>query len=115
MPSTLTALTALAEGRNRDPFAVLGPHITDAGIVIRAFQPAARSIDVVIRSTSTRSAMKRRDPGHFEATLPGDTVPDYRLRLTYANGESLEIDDPYRYGKVLTDLDLYLLGEGTHF
>src|SRR5439155_1095292 len=25
-----------------------------------------------------------------------------------------EIDDPYRYGRVLTDFDLHLLGEGTH-
>src|SRR5207302_2961127 len=27
----------------------------------------------------------------------------------------LEIDDPYRYGRVLTDYDLHLLGEGTHY
>ena len=25
------------------------------------------------------------------------------------------LDDPYRYGPVLTDFDLHLLGEGTHF
>src|SRR5688572_31702718 len=28
---------------------------------------------------------------------------------------SIEIDDPYRYGPVLTSFDLHLLGEGTHF
>ena len=28
---------------------------------------------------------------------------------------SLEIDDPYRYGRVLTDFDLHLFGEGTHY
>jgi 1,4-alpha-glucan branching enzyme len=37
------AFAALIEGRHRDPFALLGPHIYDAGaIVVRAFQPAAR-------------------------------------------------------------------------
>ena len=43
---------------------------------------------------------------------------DYRLRITYrANGDvdhRVEIDDPYRYGRVLTDFDLHLLSEGTH-
>ena len=48
-PATTTddALAALVRGQNRDPFAVLGPHPgPGGGIVIRAFQPAARSIDV---------------------------------------------------------------------
>jgi 1,4-alpha-glucan branching enzyme len=35
----------------------------------------------------------------------------YRLRL--ASGH--EIEDPYRFGPVLGDLDLHLLGEGTHY
>ena len=29
-------------------------------------------------------------------------------------GATVEIDDPYRYGRVLTDYDLYLFGEGKH-
>ncbi len=51
----------------------------------------------------------------FEITVAGRRVPDYRLRVTYSTRRtSLEIDDPYRYGRVLTDFDLHLLGEGTH-
>ena len=41
-------------------------------------------------------------------------VPDYRLRITYPGDHVVEVDDPYRYGRVLTDFDLHLLGEGTH-
>ena len=41
-------------------------------------------------------------------------MPDYRLRITYPGDHVVEIDDPYRYGRVLTDFDLHLLGEGTH-
>ena len=37
---------------------------------------------------------------------------DYRLRITYPGGHRIEVDDPYRYGRVLTDFDLHLLGEG---
>jgi 1,4-alpha-glucan branching enzyme len=47
------------------------------------------------------------------ATTDGD-LPDYRLRVTWPGGHTDEIDDPYRYGRVLSDFDLYLFGEGNH-
>ena len=98
-----------------DPFAVLGPHKGDeGGIVIRAVQPAARSIEVKLVGAVV--PMRRCDSGLFEATLPltGSEIPDYRLCVTFGSGQKLEIDDPYRYGRVLTDYDLHLFGEGTH-
>jgi 1,4-alpha-glucan branching enzyme len=118
-------------GVNRDPFAVLGPH---DGLV-RAFQPAARSIELRLVSTGELLPMTKRDQsGIFEVRIShghdrpdgqvqrdGDDrrsgheeVPDYRLRVAYAGGHVVEIDDAYRYGRVLTDFDLHLLGEGTH-
>src|SRR2546422_4848574 len=69
------ALAALAAGQHRDPFAVLGPHRDEAGrgIVIRAFNPAARSIDLVLPATGDRRAMSRREPhGVFEAIVAGN-------------------------------------------
>src|SRR5207245_9296090 len=66
-----------------------------------------------------RRAMSRRDPhGVFEATVSdaaGGHVPDYRLHIAYPGDVVVEVDDPYRYGRVLTDFDLHLLGEGTHY
>ena len=41
-------------------------------------------------------------------------IPDYRLRVVYPGGYAVEIDDPYRYGRVIGDFDLYLFGEGNH-
>src|SRR5258707_5067183 len=102
------AVAALVGGFNRDPFAVLGPH---DGLV-RVFQPAARSIDLRLVSTGEQLPMTKRDPsGIFEVRVAGT---DYRLRITYPGDHVAEIDDPYRYGRVLTDFDLHLLGEGTH-
>ena len=115
---SLSSLAAVAEGRHRDPFAVLGPHRTPGGIVVRALQPSARSVDVRLMADGVLLPMRRSDEGDraagvFEIRLPGE-VPDYRLRITYTHGHVVEIDDPYRYGRVLTDFDLHLLGEGTH-
>jgi 1,4-alpha-glucan branching enzyme len=110
-------LAALAAGRHADPFSILGPHPAGSGrsIVIRAMNPAARAIEVRIVTTGELHPMQRHQyEGLFEATLPESDVPDYRLRITYPGDHVIEIDDPYRYGRVLTDFDLHLIGEGTH-
>jgi 1,4-alpha-glucan branching enzyme len=54
--------------------------------------------------------------GLFEIVVPGVTREgfDYRLRISAADGRTFDLDDPYRYGPVLTDFDLHLLNEGTH-
>jgi 1,4-alpha-glucan branching enzyme len=137
------AIAALVAARNRDPFSVLGPHVDEegGGIVVRAFQPDARRIELRLGATGELVPMAKRHPaGVFEARLPparlahrraspergeagtpagASDAPlpatlDYRLRITYSGGHAAEIDDPYRYGRVLTDYDLYLLGEGRH-
>src|SRR5437016_2191545 len=118
-------LAALAAGTNRDPFDVLGPHHENGETVVRAFHPAARAIEIRLRATGELQAMSRRGPaGCFEVRLKADdpevrlspdaTHLDYRLRVTYLGDHVVEIYDPYRYGRVLTDFDIHLLSQGTH-
>jgi 1,4-alpha-glucan branching enzyme len=106
--------TAVAEGRSGDPFSILGPHRVGGTLVVRAVHPAAAAVD--LRIGGELQAMRPRgEPGLFELTLPlaaGADLPDYRLVLTFDDGRIVEIDDPYRYGQVLTDFDLHLFGEG---
>jgi 1,4-alpha-glucan branching enzyme len=108
-------LDAVAGGRHPDPFAVLGPHVVARGVCIRAVLPHAEEI-FVVRRDADAVAMRRRHPaGVFEAILEGlREIPDYRLRVVYPGGYGTEIDDPYRYGRVIGDFDLYLFGEGSH-
>ena len=124
-----SALAALAEGRHSDPFALLGPHDTGDGFIVRTIQPAARAVDLRIVGTGELRPMRRLPAGVFEGTLPAggpersalpaggfetSTVPEYRLRVTFGGGHVVEIDDPYRYGRLLSDYDLHLFAEGTH-
>ncbi len=123
MPPTTPAtvierdLADLVAGRSRDPFAVLGPHAAEngRGFVIRTLQPAARSVNVRLLPGGERRPMQRRGAhGLFEIALSSETLPDYRLSVEYSRDHALEHDDPYRYGRVLTDFDLHLFAEGTH-
>ena len=105
----------LAEGRHADPFGVLGPHKEGAKIIIRTIQPTAVGAAVAIAGGETVEMNRCHPAGVFEASFParGD-VPDYRLQITYPSGHTADVDDPYRYGRVIGDYDLYLFNEGNH-
>jgi 1,4-alpha-glucan branching enzyme len=117
------ALDALVRGTNGNPFAVLGPHVLARDgrptVIIRTVQPFAAQVEVLRRQEGrvvNTIPMTRLSQGMlFEAAFEADDqVFDYRLRVTDDLGQIAEIDDPYRYGRVLGALDLHLLGEGTH-
>src|SRR4051812_33835612 len=109
-------LQELAEARHADPFGVLGPHLEpNKGVVIRTVMPTAERITVTRNGSGTVEMTRRHPAGIFEAVLADVTeIPDYRLRVSFDGGGTSEIDDPYRYGRVLSDYDLYLFGQGKH-
>src|SRR5262249_43085567 len=56
--------------------------------------------------------------GLFEVTVPfeGTSVHEFGYRLRVHEGsQSRDIIDPYQFGPVLTDYDLHLFAEGTHY
>ena len=108
------AFDAIVAGRDADPFAVLGPHLDGDTLVIRAFHPSAEFVDVSY-AQGTRSMTRVHEGGVFEARFAGvPGVFDYRLHVAYPDGHVAEIDDPYRYGRVITEYDLYLFAQGRH-
>ena len=119
MPPTLARaeIDALVRGEHPNPFAVLGPHETGTGLSIRVFRPHVRGVELVVgASRQTRPFNRVHVDGVYEIVI-ADTKRedfDYRVRLQWPDGSASEIDDPYRYGPVLTPFDIHLLGEGTH-
>ncbi len=103
----------LADGVHTDPHSLLGVHPDGQVTVVRAFHPDAISVDVAHPGGVV--AMKRIDnAGLFEAVVPEAQLPGYRLR--YRNGDhEWEVDDPYRFLPTVGDVDLHLIGEGTHY
>ena len=116
-PTSLEAdLDRLVSGEHGDPHRVLGPHAgaKKRPTSIRGYRPGASAMDLVLDDGS-RQAMDQVHPGGVFATeVPGGEVPDYRLEVTYPDGQSFVLDDPYRFWPTLGDMDLHLLGEGRH-
>ncbi len=112
----MTVLDAIAGAMHADPFSVLGPHVERGRLTIRTCLPKADAVSVVRDGSPPVEMTKSHPAGVFEATIPdaSDTGLDYRLRVTYPGNYTADVDDPYRFGRVITDYDLYLFGEGNH-
>ena len=107
-------LNALAGGRHGNPFSLFGVHQEGGLRIVRTFQPKAKSVGLLVDGVDSALPMQRVHPaGIFETEMPA-RKRRYRLRLTHANGDSWEIEDAYRFPSILGDLDLYLIGQGSH-
>jgi len=115
---TLDAMAyEILEARGHDPFAYLGRHPhADDGTEIRAFLPRAVKAWVVLEGEKARPMKRIHDHGLFEVHLPkADFSQPYVFRLENSEGARWEFGDAYRFGPILSDYDLHLIGEGNHF
>jgi len=110
-------LYPLIECRHRDPHHVLGIKRQDAGCLARVFHPGAVSAALLFDDGNKLSLIKVHADGLFEAfsaeELP--TSPDsYKIEITFADGSLSSYRDPYAFAPLLSEFDLYLLGQGDH-
>jgi 1,4-alpha-glucan branching enzyme len=131
----LHSIGPVIHGYHENPFEVLGPHEIEQdgrrALAVRAYLPEAQRAWIVDPAHGAPRPMRRIHPaGLYEAVVPptsntghhpqdGRLTPDtsspYQLRVTYKSGETLTMHDPYSFPPMLTDYDLHLLGEGTHW
>jgi 1,4-alpha-glucan branching enzyme len=111
----------VCNGRHNDAFAVLGPHrLSSNSIAIRAFFPGAIEVRVIeLHNKKLIGKLTRiNSAGFFERSFASDGVfrngVEYRFKVRWASGLESIVHDPYRYASLLSDMDLWLLAEGTH-
>jgi 1,4-alpha-glucan branching enzyme len=103
---------AVIEGRHSDPFHYLGRHVENEGAVVRVFLPEAAEV-AIIDDAGHESGLERiHEAGLFAGRLANGSRR-YHVRARFGQ-RVVELEDPYRFPPVLSELDLHLLGEGTH-
>ncbi|MEH0833121.1 1,4-alpha-glucan branching enzyme [Pectobacterium cacticida] len=110
------AINSLINGHYADPFSLLGMHRGANGVEVRALLPDAQSVWLVDASNGCQLVELARidERGFFCGLLPHRKTPlRYQLAVTW-QGETKVIEDPYRFGTLLQDMDIWLLSEGTH-
>jgi 1,4-alpha-glucan branching enzyme len=118
-------LDSLLAGRNADPFGILGPQPIESPEgrrwLVRVFEPDAAEAQLIFHGLPDPLPMRKRTEGNiFEAELPqvSELAPapsSYLLRVRTQYGEVLERHDPYAFPYLLSEFDLYLMGEGRHY
>jgi 1,4-alpha-glucan branching enzyme len=125
-------IDAFLNGRHTDPFALLGPHAVPGGWAIRFFIPWAAEASIAIGGNSNgpgraaassmkiADAVKVRDEGFFEAIWPSSqsappAAGSYKIQGRTYHGETFEMYDTYSFPYLLSEFDLYLMGEGRHY
>ncbi|MGO9380428.1 MAG: 1,4-alpha-glucan branching protein GlgB [Dissulfurispiraceae bacterium] len=111
------------------PFEFLGPHTYEGKTLVRAFLPEAKVAFIVRERTSgarksgtgglqpeeVLRMQKIHKDGFFEVAVDAARPFIYRIKMQTYSGEEKEFYDPYSFQPVLTDFDLHLIGEGTHY
>jgi 1,4-alpha-glucan branching enzyme len=120
----LDQVARLIEGRQENPFELLGPHVVEDGgrqaLAVRAYLPNSAQAWVVDAAHGhTPRPMRRIHPaGLYEAICPladGARPSRYVLQTADQQGNRTVMHDPYAFPNLLTDYDLHLLNEGTHW
>ncbi len=112
------AVDSFVRARHGDPFSLLGPHTVAGGVTIRVFWPEANRLEVVDRvSGAPLGGLTRIHSDGLWSGLVASSSP-YLLRAHVpdgAGGEAVvETEDPYSFGPLLGELDIYLISEGRH-
>lgn len=110
-------IAALQAGRHPSPHAVLGMHTVDDVLWVNAFLPGATDVALLARDSDQPRGTLQRVPGTDVFTLSlglGVARFAYRFDVRWGSDQRSTLDDPFAFGTVLGELDVWLLAEGTH-
>jgi len=106
----MSAIDRLVHARHHDPFEVLGMHPAPEGWLLRVYRPAATAVSLLMPDGPQPLKMVE-EHGLFE--WRGALAPARPWRLAVEEGGNrFEIVDPYAFGPLLSEQELYLFNEG---
>jgi 1,4-alpha-glucan branching enzyme len=112
-------LMQIVEGNHADPHHVLGMHdkvVKKKNVtLVRVFNPEAKAINVIGPKGKRYPMELIHQAGFFSAQLPKTEHYKYKLEYTGHNGLQWEVWDAYAFAPLLSDFDMHLFGQGTHY
>ncbi|MCX8027859.1 MAG: 1,4-alpha-glucan branching protein GlgB [Thermodesulfovibrionales bacterium] len=109
----------LCRGEHGNPHSVLGMHFIEDKTIIRAFMPEAKQAWIIKDPPSDDGIYEMQKVyrvGFFVYKSESKEIFRYKIRILTHWDEVREFYDPYFFKpSLITDFDLYLIGEGTHY
>ena len=97
-------IEAVVYAEEDKPGEILGPQITDDGILVQAFFPDEETASVKLADGRTIPMVLEDEAGYFAVMLDGKTVPTYSFVIGEGK-EAREVKDPYAYPGRITEHD----------
>jgi 1,4-alpha-glucan branching enzyme len=111
----VSELDLIARREHPDPHHVLGAHPSNGGVVVRAFRPAAERVVARVDGGEPIQLEQSHPAGVFEAQVDGAELPfRYELEVSYPDGNTFTLQDPYSFPPTVGELDMHLVAEGRH-
>ncbi len=99
-------IEALVYSEEDNPHRILGPHITEQGVLVQVFLPTAVKVAIRIKDTEKEYPMVMEDEtGFFAVLIPRKKLFQYTVCAEYDNGAREEFRDPYSFGPQITQQD----------
>ncbi len=99
-----------------NPKGLMGARAVENGILIQAFFPNAQTVKVKTLKSNKLYDMELADEAGFYAVLlPMKRIPAYTYEVTFDNGNTVEMYDPYSFKSQFTDKDLERFASGIHY
>lgn len=98
-----------------NPHGTLGRHIVSNGQVITSYHPYAQEMRVILDNGLVYPMETVERTNMFSVFLPVTDKMPYEIEMIYGDGRIWRGRDPYSFEPQLSDLDIYLFNEGTHY
>lgn len=107
-------LNVLINSNHRDPHHILGMHKYKNTFYVNIFYPLAKEVYLLDKETSKKIKMEKIHIAGFFTTVITKKI-NYKFLIVNYENHKWEIEDPYRFSSQISDVDLYLFGQGTHY
>ncbi|MCL2363118.1 MAG: 1,4-alpha-glucan branching protein GlgB [Defluviitaleaceae bacterium] len=112
-------LMQIVNGEHADPHHILGMHEFVQGDqsmrIVRVFNPEAKEITLLDATGAAHEMKLEHNAGFFSVVLQEMAHFHYKLQFTGYNGQCWEAYDAYSFAPLVSDFDLHLFGQGTHY
>ena len=81
-------IEAVVYSEESEPRKILGPRVTEDGILIQSFLPNAVKANVIVTKTKETYEMVREDEaGYFAVLIPEKEIPKYKIEIEDEEGK----------------------------
>ena len=91
-------IEAVVYSEESEPRRILGPRVTEDGILIQCFVPGAVQARILLTKEKEPYDMVMEDEaGFFAVLIPGNKIPKYKVEIQDGEGNKKQFYDPYAF------------------